>query len=135
MAEVSTEIELAKGVPKIVQLGSLTMTLKPGDLVAGSSFTASPVKLVCTPTIAGGSPRTWEYTILPKFDGFCFSADVRQESTSLQNKNLASPVIGLKDNEEIMVTIPSSPVSLSATLEKPTASVEILGRFTWVDQR
>ena len=135
MAEVNKGIDLMKGLPKIINLGLLTMTIEPSNLIAGSNFIASPVKLVCTPNVGGANPRTWEYVTHARFDGFCLSAEVRQISASLQNKNLATPVSGLGNNEEIIMTIPSSPIKLAATLNLRSASAEIVGRFTWLDQR
>jgi hypothetical protein len=73
--------------------------------------------------------------IHPRFDGSCHSTEVRQQSISLQKKNLVPPVSGLEDGEEITMIIPSSPIKLAATLESPFASAEMVGRFVWLDQR
>jgi hypothetical protein len=63
MAEVDKIIELAKGVPKLVELGLVTMRIEPRYLIPGGKFVASPHKLVCAPNIDGGSPRNWEYMV------------------------------------------------------------------------
>ena len=123
-----------KGVPKQVELGSVSMTIEPNNLIVGSRFVASPIKLVCTPSLGGASPRMWEYMIEVSFDGTCLSAEILQVSVSLQNKNLAT-VSGLDNSEEIVMTFPFPKIKLSATLDQPSASAEVVGQFTWLDKR
>lgn len=135
MAETNKDIELVKGVPTRVELGVLSMMIEPNNLVAGSNFIATPVKLVCTPKLGGASPRVWEYMIEARFDGSCLSAEIPQISVSLQNKNLATPVRGIDNTEEIIMTFPFPRMKLSATLDQPYASAEIMGQFTWLDER
>lgn len=132
--EVDRQIELVKGFPKVVELGPITMRIEPDNLIAGNEFTAAPRKLVCVPNVGGASPRTWEYMIHARFDGSCLSAEVRQQSAALRNRT-AAQVSELDDSEEIVMAIPSAPLKLSATLDLPSTSTELLGRFTLRDRR
>jgi hypothetical protein len=77
LAEVEKQIELVKGLPKTVELGLLTMRIEPGNLIAGSEFTASPCRLVCSPNVCGASPRNWEYMIHAQFDA-CLSGSTTE---------------------------------------------------------
>jgi hypothetical protein len=135
LAEVDKQIELAKGLPKLVELGLVTMWIDQGNLIPGSKFIASPCRLVCVPNIAGASPRSWEYVIPARFDGSSLSAELRPMSTGLQNKNLNPPVSGLDSSEEITISIPTETVKLTATLDLPSATIELVGRFTLRDRR
>lgn len=130
-----TNIDLTKGGPTIVTVGMLSVQLEPRNLVAGSAFIATPCKLVCMPSVSGGNPRTWEYMVIARFDGFAMSTELRQVSVSLQNRNLAVPVRQLDASEELVMTIPSETLKLSVTLDAPVASTAILGRFTLRNRR
>ena len=57
------------------------------------------------------------------------------QSISLQNKNLATPIGNLEANEEIVIAIPAAALKLTSTLEHPSTSSELLGRFTLLDRR
>jgi hypothetical protein len=133
--EIDKQIELVKNWPSTHGVGALKMQLEPANLIAGSKFMASPCKLLCTPSIGGASPRAWEYTVFPKFDGFALSAEIRPISTSLQNKNLPATVNQLEDQEELVMSIPSETLELLATIDAPATSTEVLGRLTWRDRR
>jgi hypothetical protein len=122
-------------VPKTVELGLLTMRIEPSNLIVGSKFIATPRRLICSPSIGGASPRNWEYMIHAGFDGSCFSAELRRNSASLQNINLATPVSQLGSDEEIVITISLATLKLSSTLDLPSTSTELLGRFTLRDRR
>jgi hypothetical protein len=135
LAEVEEQIELVNGIPKLVELGLLTMQLEPSNLIPGGKFIAAPQKLVCLPNIGGGSPRNWEYIVHARFDGSCLSAELRQNSTSLQNRNLTEPLVGLGANEEITITIPADTIKLASTLDVPSTSTQLVGRFTLREQR
>jgi hypothetical protein len=135
LPEVDKQIELAKGFPKLVELGLLTMRIDYGNLIPGSKFTASPCRLACVLNIGGASPRSWEYVIPARFDGSSLSADLRPMSTALQNKNLNPPVSGLDSSEEITISIPTETVKLTATLDLPSTTIELVGRFTLRDRR
>jgi hypothetical protein len=130
LAEVDKEVELVKGVPKTVELGPVTMRIEPSNLIAGSKFIASPVRLVCIPSIDGASPHNWGYMIHARFDGSRFIAELRRNSASLQNRNLATPISQLGDDEELVIAIPAEAAELSSTLELPSTSISLLGRFT-----
>ena len=66
--EFVEEIELTKGIWKLVEVGSLIMQIEPENLMAGSPIIAlAPRRLVCIPNVGGGSPRSWEYTIRSRF--------------------------------------------------------------------
>lgn len=128
--ECQTSFELTKGEPAIVAIGRLTAQLKPSNLTSGSSFFAAPSKFACRPTVNGGSPRTWEYTVGARFDGFTMTIDIRQMSVSLQRKNLAAPFSQLKDSEELLMMVPNETLKLLVTPDAPDTSIELLGRFT-----
>jgi hypothetical protein len=134
-AEMDKQIDLVKGVPKIVELGSVTMRLEPDHLIAGSCFTSKPRKLPCAPSVGGASTRRWEYTVHARFDGSRLSAEIQRVSGSLQNKNFAIPIAGLGDNEEIIIAVPWESLKLSADLDNPCTSAELVGRFTLCDRK
>jgi hypothetical protein len=133
--EVDKQIELVKNRPSTHDVGALKMRLEPSNLIAGSKFMAPPGRLACSPSIGGASPCAWEYTVLARFDGSALSAELRQNSASLQNKNLAIAVSQLDDREEIVMTIPCETLKLFATMDAPATSTEVLGRFTLRDWR
>lgn len=135
LAEANKLIELVKGLPKLVELGLLTMRIEPGNLITGGKFIASPQRLVCVPQVGGASPRSWEYMVHARFDGSSLTAELRQNSTSFQNRNLIAPVNGLEVSEEIVITIPAGTLKLTSTLDFPSTSTQLLGRFTLRDQR
>lgn len=87
LAEVEKQIELLKGVPKVIELGTVTMLMDPRKLIAGSKFIMSPSKLIASPSLCAATPRNWEYTVHATFDGSCLSAEISQNSAALQNKN------------------------------------------------
>jgi hypothetical protein len=134
LAEVDKEIELVKGAPKTVELGLLTMRIKPSNLIAGSPFIALPRRLVYSPALGGASPRDWGHIIHARFDGSCLTAEIRLSSTALRN-NLLTPISQLDSGEEIVMAIPAGPVKISSTLDLPSTTTELLGRFTLRDRR
>jgi hypothetical protein len=134
-AEVDKQIELVKGLPTTVELGLLTMRIEPSNLIVGSKFIAAPRRLVCNPTVGGASPRDWGYMIHARFDGSCFSAELDRQSTSLRNRNLATPVSQLDSGEELVMTIPAGVLKLTSTLDLPSTSTALLGRFSLQDWR
>ena len=135
LAEVDKEVELVKGQPKTIELGTVTMLIEPTKLISGSKFIASPRKLICTPNLGGASPPNWQYVIHAAFDCSCLSAELRQNSASLQNRNFAAPISQLDNGEEIVMTIPAATLKLSSTLDVPLASGALVGRFTLRDWR
>jgi len=124
-----TTLRLAKGQAADLDVGAVKVEIEPRTLIPGSQFIASPSRLLCYPSVDGASPRTWEYTVFCRFDGFTFSVELRQLSTSLRNKNLPAPLNQLGDGEELILTIPKGTLHLSPTLDAPTASSRLLGRF------
>ena len=133
--EIDKEIELVKNQPSVHTIGALKMRLEPGNLIAGSKFIASPCRLARVPTVGGGSPRNWEHIVFAKFDGISLSAELRPNSSSLRNKNLAAAVSQLNDREELLLTIPSETMRLVATMDAPDTSIEVRGRFTLRESR
>jgi hypothetical protein len=134
LPEVNEEVELVKGTPKTVELGSVTMRIETNNLIARGRFIARPRIVTLSLTVGGASPHNWEYTIEARFDGSCLSAEINANSTSFQNRNLATPVHDLGSGEEIVVVIPTGGLKLSSTLDLPSASTELLGRFTLRDR-
>jgi hypothetical protein len=132
---VDKRIELVKNRPSTHDVGALKVRLEPSNLIAGSKFMASPCRLVCIPTLGGGSPRNWGYTVFAHFDGVALSVELHQNSASLRNSNLATAVSQLDDSEELIMTIPWQNLKLLATMDAPAASLEVLGRFTLRDSR
>jgi hypothetical protein len=135
LGEVEKQIELVRGVPTIVELGLITMRIEPSSLIPGSKFMTSPHQLICVPSIGGASPRDWVYVIHAIFDGFRFTAEIREVSTALQNKNVAVPVDNLATEEEILISIPNGGLTLSSTLDLPSASTELRGRLILRNRR
>jgi hypothetical protein len=133
LTEVDQQIELAKGFPKLVELGLVTMRIDSGNLIPGSKSMASPSRLVCVPNIGGASPRSWEYVVHARFDGASLSAELRPISTAL--KSLDPPISGLDSSEEIVIAIPAETVKLTSTLDRPSTTIQLIGRFTLRDRR
>lgn len=135
-AEFAGQFELIKGLPKLVELGSLTMRVKSNNLIAGSSIKAlTPQGLVCIPTVDGGSPKNWVHTIHSRFDGSCLTAEIHKQSVALLNKNLLQPLGNLDESEELVLAVPAETLKLTATLDRPLTSTKLLGRFTLRDRR
>jgi hypothetical protein len=135
LAEVDKGIELVKGAPTVVELGLLTMRIKPNNLIAGSPFIAPPRRLAYSPTVDGASPHDWGHIIHARFDGSRLSADIPLSSAALQNKNLPTPIGLLDSGEEIVMAIPIGSVKISSTLDLPATSTVLRGRFTLRDRR
>ncbi len=127
--ETDTTLALTKGQSADLDVGAVKVEIEPRTLISGSQFIAAPSRLVCYPSVDGASPRTWEYTVFCRFDGFTFSVELRQLSTSLRNKNLPSPLNQLGDGEELLMTIPKGTLHLSSTLDAPAASSRLVGHF------
>lgn len=127
------QVELIKNLPRAYEVGTLKLFIDSRNLIAGSKFMAAPCRLVCIPTVNGGSPRDWTYTVFARFDGFALSVELYQLSASLRNSNLTTAVRHLQEGEEFVMTAPWEPPKLVATLDNPVASVELLGRFTLRD--
>jgi hypothetical protein len=132
---VDTAIELVKGQPTTLDLGVLSIRIEPHNLIPGSPFLASPRKLVCRPGIDEASPRTWDYMVFSRFNGFELTSELRPLSVSLQNKNLSTALKQLGSREELLMTIPTAALALSATLAAPSASARVLGEFILRDIR
>ena len=112
------------------------MQIEPENLIADSPIKAlAPRRLVCIPSVGGGRPRAWEYTIHSRFDGSRLTAEVHPLSAALQNKNLAQPVSGLDEGEEIVIVVPAETLKFTATLNQPSTSNHLVGRFTLRDRR
>jgi len=135
LPEVHKQIELTKGLPSTINLGSLTLRIEPSNLIVGSPFTTSPQRLVYDLKIGGASPRDWGLMIFSRFDGSSLTVEIRLTSASLQNRNLAMPVQELNEEEEIVISIPPTELILASSLDLPTASTELTGRFTLRDKR
>lgn len=132
---IDQDIELAKNEQVTRELGLLRMRMEPSRLIRGSEFTAQPSRLVSVPSLAGVNARDWAYLIYPRFDGFALSADVRLISTSFRNKNFDKPLNHLRDEEEILVRIPSENLTLVATMDAPETSAMVSGHFQLRDHR
>ena len=133
--DAAKTLDVVKNEPDNHELGIIRMELETDNLVAGSSFIAAPCKLSCVPRISGASPREWVYLIYPRFDGYTLSAEIRQQSSSLQNKNLSTPLTNLGEKEELAYTIPRETLTVVATLDAPVVSAKLFGRFQLRDSR
>lgn len=126
------EIQLVKGSPSTHAIGSLMVRLESNNLMSGSTFTAIPVRLFCAPSVGGTSPRNFAYTIYGKFDGASLAVRVQGGSASLRNRN--GSVGGLRDDEEIVLSLASPEVKVSVALDQAPVSSDINGQFTLLDQ-
>jgi len=133
LGECDQDLSLAQNRIVTADVGLVTLRLDPSALVAGSPFIAAPGTMRANPMIDGGSPRTWDYEIVSRFDGSIFTAELRTISASLQNRNMPTPILQLGDQEELLLTIPKETVVLTATMECPTASVRLNGTFGLFD--
>lgn len=131
---IELPIEFVKGQSKFVELGQARLRIQPDNLVAGSSFIMPPRELSCNPRFDGAGFRRFCIDIHARFDGACLSAEITQTSGSLQNKNLHAPITQMDDSEELLVSIPTGGIKLSATLDAPSASADFRGRFTLRDR-
>lgn len=112
------------------------MQIDPDNLIAGSTIMAlATSRLACIPNVGGGSPRSWEYIIHSRFDGSRLTAVIHGQSVALQNKNLAEPVGGLGEGEEIVMVAPAETLEFTATLDQPSTSNQLVWRFTLRDSR
>jgi hypothetical protein len=132
---VDTEIDLVKDQPSECCVGTVSVRLDAGNLIASSKFMASPRKLVSVPIIGGGSPRNWEYTILSTFDGSSLSVEIQRTSAAIRNNNPAIAVSGLGDSEEVVIAIPSGTLKLDLRMEATIRTADLVGKFTLRDVR
>ncbi len=133
--EVEKRIELVKGQPRLIQLGTVIMQVQPGNLIPGSCFLVRPPAFAPNPQIDGAGFRDWQNEIVVEFDGFQITASVSMTSGALLNKNLAKRIEALDDAEELVVAFPFETMRLSATLDGSSASTECFAKLTLRDRR
>jgi hypothetical protein len=132
---VDEKFELVKNRPSTHNVGVLKVRVEQSNLIAGSKFMASPCWLECIPAIGGGSPHNWAYAVFARFDGSALTIELRQNSVSLRNCNLAKGISQLDDGEELVMTMPLETLKLVATLDAPATSMDVVGRFILRDSR
>jgi hypothetical protein len=135
MDAVNTQLDLVKNQPSVHKIGTVKLSLETNNLIAGNKFMAKPCMWACVPSVNGGRPRNWEYTVYATFDGAEFSIQITYMSSSLRNKNLNAPIDQLADTEELVIRIPEENLRIAATITNPVTSVDIAGRFTLRDVR
>lgn len=128
-------ISVVKGRPLRVVAGQLHLDLLAPNLVFGSSFIAPPCKLPHVIKVGAASPRDWNYSIAARFDGTAMAVELRQLSSALRNANLANPVHGLAEGEELVLTMPDETLKFSLTAEVPRTTCELAGKLTLRDWR
>lgn len=126
---------VVKGKPRRLVVGQLHLDLLLGNLVLGSNFIAAPCKLPHMIKIGAASPRDWSYSISARFDGTAMIVELRKLSTALCNANLANPVHGLADPEELVLTVPDDTRKFTLNTETPRTSCELAGKLTLRDRR
>jgi hypothetical protein len=128
-------VSVVKGKPLRLVVGQLHLDLLLGNLVLGSSFIAAPCKLPHMIKIGTASPRDWNYSISARFDGTAMIVELRQLSTALRNANLANPVHGLADPEELVLTVPDDTRKFTLSTDTPRTSCKLVGKLTLRDRR
>jgi hypothetical protein len=128
-------ISVVKGRPLRVVAGQLHLDLLVPNLVFGSSFIATPYKLPHVIKVGTASPRDWNYSIAARFDGTTMAVELCQLSSALRNANLASPVHGLAEGEELVLTMPGETLKFKLTADVPRATCELAGKLALRDQR
>jgi len=114
-----SEAILVKDVPTKASFGSLSLSLKPENLLLGESFLRPSVNCRCVPILDGAQPKNWEYTATTRFDGEILSVEIKTLSTSLRNANLATPISILESKEAILCVAPVGGVTLRVTRDSP----------------
>jgi len=129
IAGATNELTLRKNKEVRGSLGTVTLSIIPDSLIWGQSFKRSPYFCSCVPTVDGSQPRSWEYSVLPSFDGTTFGVEIRQLSTGLRSANLTAPMPSLGATEEIVMTAPMGKLVLQATAVAPESSSALEGKF------
>jgi hypothetical protein len=120
-------VQLRKNVAAHTTIGKLTPSPEPANLRPGEKFVSRPVLLSCRPTIDGGQPRTWDYTVACRFDGTTFEVDIRTLSSSLSRADAPEEaLLGLAVTEEIVLVAPIDFAPLRATRASPIATADLL---------
>ena len=61
--------------------------------------------------------------------------ELRQLSSALRNANLANPVYGLAEGEELVITVPDETLKFTLTADVPKIAFDLAGKLTLRDQR
>ena len=128
-------IEAIKGSPLRVVVGRLCIDLLVPNLLFGSGFIATPNKLPHVIKVGNASPRDWNYSFAARFDGAAMAIELRQLSSSLRNTNLANPVQGLEEGEELVLTIPDETLTFNLTADVPSIACELAGKLILRNRR
>jgi len=132
---VRDSISVVKGRPLRVVAGQLHLDLLVHNLVFRSGFIATPYKLPHVIRVGAASPRDWNYSIAARFDGTAMVVELRQLSSALRNANLANPVHGLAEGEEVVLTVPDETLKFTLTADAPKTTCDLAGKLTLRDQR
>lgn len=128
-------ISVVKGRPLRVVTGQLHVALVTPNLVFGSEFIATPCRLRQANRVGAALTSDWNYSIAARFDGTTMTVELRQLSMALRNGNLASPVDGLAEEEELLLTIPDDMLKFTLTAEMSTTICELTGKLILRNQR
>lgn len=133
LTEADAQLDLVKNRRTDVELGQVSIQIDPHNLVRGGKFMTAPSRLNYMFNIDGASPRQWGCPVHAEFDGYKLSVELRLSSVSMQNRNLSSPILRLESGEEIVVVVPAESLKLVATMDDPTCSIALTGKFTLRD--
>ena len=125
----SSAVMLKRDVHITAALGTVTLAIRPENLIAGSKFHTQPSRLACVPSINGATPREWTYTIVSSFDGQTFVSEIRALSAGLRPANMVGELTNILETDEIVISAPSEPLKLEASLSMPSATSKLNARL------
>ena len=119
---------LPKNLPTTIELG--LVTLRVGEkLIAGKGFQLKPHSLNLDPVLAGIRPRIWQYPVGGTFDGNSLLVTLPNITTALRSEGAGASGL-VREDEEVVMTIPAKPLEIVATLDRPIGTAMLTGQFT-----
>jgi hypothetical protein len=126
---VTSEFNLVKNRGQTEDLANVTLSVDFRKLRTGESFVRPTFGIDCRPSVNGVEFKSWSYPVDVRFDGQRLHCGFGSISVALRNSNLPRPIVGLKDNEELLVSAPANSVSFSADRNMTVVSMPITCRF------
>jgi hypothetical protein len=108
-------------------VGTLALSVDPSTLILGreNRFTRPSISLASPLRVDGAQSKNAQHRVGMRFDGAKLQVWFGSLSTALRNRNLSSPIENVADSEELLLTFPERPLTLSVTIEELRASADL----------
>ncbi len=126
------KVKLSKNEHITVQLGRLSLTVFDNCLLEGERFELPPLSLPAVPSIAGRSPREWNYSVRCAYDGMNLTVAIRPNSAGLTVQP-SDPDGPLRLGEQVVLTAPSSVITLNASRSASRVSAAMSAKLLLCD--